>query len=493
MAITPKLEIRQSQSLLMTPQLRQAINLLQMNNLELSELINQELANNPLLEKEDETRLNDTEQPQTIDDYDKEDDISSSEDFASDFEYADRFDDSGSDAEGYDSLENNYSWDEFNRKKNAGGEDFDFFEKRLSAKPNIYQLLSLQIETDIKNKKQQAIAYRLCEFLDAAGYFRGDIKEISERLKVGTEEIKKVLTKLKNFEPAGIFAENLSECLKLQLSGTKARDSKLQTFLDNLPLIAEKRYKELKKLCLIDDEELQQYLQEIKSLNPKPLADYDIEPAQNIIPDVFVKKDKYGIYHVELNQMSLPRVLINQHYYSEIKDQDGSKATKRYLKENLSSANFLIKALHQRAMSILKISEEIVKYQYQFFEKGIEHLKPMTLKDIAENVEMHESTVSRVVNGKYMHTPLGIFELKYFFSAAAGSYIGDDQTSVLSIKHKIKKLTDEETAEHILSDDEISELLAREGIRVARRTVAKYREAMGIGSSAERKRAKRSR
>ncbi len=493
MAITPKLELKQSQSLLMTPQLRQAINLLQLSNLELSELIEEELIANPLLQKEDASTGDNAELPQTIDDYDREESTSiSEEDFTPDFDISDRFDDYGSDNEGYNGLDNDYDWNITNHNKgNNEDKDFDFFEKRLAEKPSLYELLNRQIGLTFQNPKNKFIAVRLCEYLDGAGYFRGDTAQISEQLKVSKQQVEKVLNALKQFEPSGIFAQDLAECLKLQIKEQDLNDERILILLEHLPLLAERRFKELKKLCNCDDEELTAFISQIKRLNPKPAADYEAQTAVNIIPDVFVKRDKYGIYHVELNSASLPRLLINQHYYSEIKTAD--KNTKRYLKENLSSANFLIKSLHQRAVNILKVSEEIVQYQYDFFEKGIEHIKPMTLRDVAEKTEMHESTVSRISNGKYMHTPLGIFELKYFFSTAAGSYVGDDQTSVLSIKHKLKKWIEEETPEHILSDEELSELFAREGLKVARRTVAKYREAIGIGSSAQRKREKRNR
>lgn len=223
---------------------------------------------------------------------------------------------------------------------------------------------------------------------------------------------------------------------------------------------------------------------DIRALNPKPAAGYDNDNAACIIPDVFVRTNKQGDYLIELNSMSLPRILINREYYSEIKAGSAkNREARRYLKEQLSHAGFLIKALHQRATTILRVSEEIVRRQRDFFEKGVDYLKPLLLRDIAEALEMHESTVSRVTAHKYMHTPRGIFELKYFFSAAAGTYTGDENTSVVSIRHQIKKLIDEETPENVLSDDKIVELMAQKGIKIARRTVNKYREAMGIPTS----------
>lgn len=491
MVITPKLEIRQSQSLLMTPQLRQAINLLPMSNLELSQLVEKELENNPLLEREDVDSKVDENTPQTIDDYQ---DLSTPvvEDFKPDVDYDNQFDDSGSDREGYDSLDNDYSWSDYNQSKEHGDDnDFDYFEKKLADNKSLYRFLNEQIGLRFRSQLEQAVAQRLVEFLDEAGYFRGDIKTIATRLGLPVTKIQNILEAMKGFEPSGIFAISLAECLKIQLQDINRFDPAMQKLLDNLPLLAERKFKELKKICEVDEEDLSDMINDIKKLNPKPAAEYNHDLTTYVIPDVFVRTNKEGNYIVELNNMSLPRVLINRHYYSEIKKNADDKETKHYLKEQISSANFLVKALNQRANTILKVSEEIVKAQRSFLEKGIQYLKPMSLKNVAENIEMHESTVSRVTTNKYMHTPRGLFELKYFFSNAAGTYSGDDQTSTLSIKHQIKKFIDREEIENILSDDKLVEVLAATGIKIARRTVTKYREAMGIATSSQRKRDKR--
>ena len=267
----------------------------------------------------------------------------------------------------------------------------------------------------------------------------------------------------------------------------------MEFLLDHLDLVAERKFKELKKLGNLTDEDLSSMLADIRALNPKPAAGFANDLTGYVIPDVFVKTNKYGEYLIELNARSLPRVLINREYYSKIKNLSSqNKEAKRYLKDRLSSAGFLVRALHQRAATILRVAEEIVRHQRDFFEKGIEFIKPLLLRDVADALEMHESTVSRVTSGKYMHTPRGIFELKYFFSSAAGTYTGDENTSVTAIKHRIKQLTDEEKPDNILSDDMIVECLARQGIKIARRTVAKYREGMGIPTSGQRKRLKRS-
>ena len=501
MAVTPKLEIKQSQSLLMTPQLRQAINLLQMNNIELASLIENELASNPLLISEAES-LNDfspdgqSSKEQSIDDYDAPSPQSEEETFSPDIDYTAAFDDDfGSDREGYNSAAGDYNWQDYALTKTQNRDpdgNFDFFEQKLSDKKSVYQLISEQISLKFTQPEEKLIAFRLAESLDESGYFRGNISDIARQLHISEPRVANVLKTLKSFEPSGLFAENLAECIALQLADDNRLSPLMQQLLTRLDLIAEHRHKELCRLLNISEEQLTAMLAQIRSVNPKPAAGFETGFTSYIIPDVFVRRTKPHFYTVELNNLSLPRVLIDHRYYAEINrlaPQD--KATRKFLKNNLGSANFLIRALHQRAQTILRVSEEIVKMQYDFFEKGIDGLRPMTLKDIAAAAEIHESTVSRVTTRKYMQTPRGLFELKYFFSQAAGTYTGNEETSTTAIKHKIKQLITEEAPQNILSDDKLVELLAREGIKIARRTVAKYREAMNLPTSAERKRQKR--
>lgn len=494
MALTPKLEIRQSQSLLMTPQLRQAINLLQLTNLELNELIEQELIANPILEREDDALSSEEDTTQkTIDEYNttEEKPTTGDEEFSPDIDYDNDFaDDYGSDREGYE-QENDSSWnDHYQSKKNHDSDDFDYFEKKLSDTKSLNQLLDEQITMVFLSAKERLLARLLSEQLDDAGYFRGNLNEIANRLQTETALLQSILDRMKNFEPTGIFAENLAECLKLQLQEQNRFDPAIAALLDNLELLAARKFKELKKICNVDDEDLQEMIVDIKKLNPKPAADYHQDNPTYIIPDVYVRRNRDGSYYVELNSTSLPRLLINREYAGRLSATD--KNARKFIKNNLSHAGFIVKALHQRAETILRVSTEIVSWQRDFFEYGIENLKPMTLKDIAYKLEMHESTVSRATAGKYMHTPKGLFELKYFFSAAAGTYNGKEDTSTISIKHKIKNLIENEDSTHILSDDNIVELLALQSIKIARRTVAKYRESMGLPTSAERKRQKRS-
>ena len=493
MAITPKLEIKQSQSLLMTPQLRQAISILQLNNLELSELIENEINANPLLEKESDKlqEISQETSEQTIDNIN--DSATNEEEFSTDIDIDNTFDDYASDREGYD-IPPDYDWQDYAKKKNtqnAEEADFDYFEQRLSQEKSIYDIIKEQISLNFITNKERMLATVLTEFLDESGYFRGDLETIAQKLHTTPQILTPVLDKLKTFEPSGIFAQSLQECIKIQLRDKNRLDPMMEGLLDNLELLGNKDFKILKKKLNITDEDLLSMITDIKSTDPKPAAKYNQKKADYIIPDVFITKTKHGEYKVELNQSSLPRLLINKDYYHQIKTADSNKNTGKYLKSQLNNADFLVRALRQRAETILRVTQELLKAQYDFFEKGIEHLKPLSLKDIADAAEIHESTVSRVTTNKYVHTPLGIFELKYFFSGATVSYSGGEAASSTAIKHKIKNMIEAESADNILSDDKLSELLARAGFQVARRTVAKYRESLNIPTSSVRKREKR--
>lgn len=342
MALTPKIEIKQSQSLLMTPQLRQAINLLQMSNLELGELVSKELETNPFLEREDE-RLNDSQpHEQTIDDYDAPQEAPNPQDETPDIDYDNSFDDDfGSDREGYE-VGQDADWRDYLPPGKTGtDDDFNYFEQRLPAEKSLYRYLDEQILLTFATARERIIAARLTEFLDAAGYFRGDCTAIAKQLQIKESEVKKILSRLQTFEPSGIFAVSLAECLAIQLKDRGRFDPYMEFLLDHLDLVAERKFKELKKLGNLTDEDLSSMLADIRALNPKPAAGFANDLTGYVIPDVFVKTNKYGEYLIELNARSLPRVLINREYYSEIKNLSSqNKEAKRYLKDRLSSAGF---------------------------------------------------------------------------------------------------------------------------------------------------------
>ena len=484
MALAPKLEIKQSQSLMLTPQLRQAINLLQMNNLELNEFVEQELAANPLLEREEDINTQDYDDKNAA-----KEQAFGEEEFVNDWDEQNHFDDFASDASGYNSYEN-ADWSDYRQVKAHRGadDDFDFISERARADKSFYDIIGEQIDLHFTSGGDRLLALVLLERLDPSGYFTADIKELAGRLKVSSERLQSVLDKLKEFEPVGIFAQNLSECLKIQLQDRNMLNEQMEKFLDNLSMAAEGKWSELAKICGCSSEKVMVMLKQVKELNPKPAADYIKEFNVNIVPDVIVQRNAKGEYRVELNSLTLPRLLINHRYYAEMKKD---KKAARYLRDNMSQASFLIKAMHSRATNVLRIAEEIVLRQYQFLEHGVDKLKSMTLKEVAQALELSESTVSRATANKYMATPNGTFEFKYFFSNAAGSYLGDEDTSTTVIKHKLKKLIEQEDPKHILSDEKLVELLENGGVKIARRTVAKYREALGIPTSAERKRRQR--
>jgi RNA polymerase sigma-54 factor len=291
-------------------------------------------------------------------------------------------------------------------------------------------------------------------------------------------------------DPSGIFARSLGECLALQLREKNRLDPAMQALLDNLPLLAARNQAALLKVCGVDLEDLTEMVAEVRALNPKPALAFDQEPVQTVVPDILMRIDNAGGWIVELNTDTLPRVLVNQRYYSRLGGSCKTKQDKEYIQEKFQSASWLVKSLHQRATTILKVATEIVRQQDAFFRHGLEFLRPLILRDIAEAIGMHESTVSRVTTNKFMATPRGLYELKYFFTSAIQGADGQAAHSAESVRYRIKALIDAETAEEVLSDDRIVEILRDGGVDIARRTVAKYREAMKIPSSVQRRREK---
>ncbi len=479
---TQSLDLRQSQNLVMTPQLQQAIKLLQLNNMELNEFIEEELERNPLLEKDtgnpddgtakDDTSTGQSEKDSMDDTFDNAYEPSSS---ASDF-------DSGSTSIG------------------AGGsskfDDPDYsFENRLADEKTLREHLQDQLFLVFDDARDRMIGSMLIDQLDSNGWLRADNNELAEQLGCKVERIERLLSKMKGFDPTGIFASGLPECLSLQLEEKGTLDQYMRTLIDNLDMLANYEHKKLADLCGVNETYLNDMITEIRECNPKPASEFEHLVVQTAIPDVLMKrrpKNLGGGWRVELNHETLPRVLINQEYYAEIKDAAGSdKASKEYITTQMNNASWLVKAMDQRAKTILKVASEIIEEQDAFFNYGIEFLKPMKLSDIAEKIDMHESTVSRVTTNKYIGTPRGLFELKFFFTTALGGDDGGMAHSAESVKARIKAMIDAEDPKKILSDDKLVEMLKAENIDIARRTVAKYREAMHIGSSVQRRKQKK--
>ena len=350
-----------------------------------------------------------------------------------------------------------------------------------------------QIQIDIQEPADRMIAAALVEMLDEAGYLPADLDLVRTQLGATPQHFEDVIQQLQKFDPPGIFARSLQECLEIQLREKDRFDPAMEKLVQHLDLIAKRERSQLMKLCGVDAEDLAGMIKEIRELNPKPAMAFTSDVAPPIVPDVILRPQPGGGWHVELNSDNLPRVLANEKYYTRVQASARSKADRDYLSERWQQANWLVKALHQRATTILKVSAEIVRQQDTFFIHGVQHLKPLILRDIAAAVEMHESTVSRVTQHKYITTPRGLFELKYFFTTALTRTDGGDTVSSEAVRDRIRTLIDEEKPEAVLSDDRITDILCRQGIDIARRTVAKYREAMRIPSSAQRRRDKRDR
>ncbi len=470
----------------MTPQLQQAIKLLQMNNVELNEFVEEEIAQNPLLEKAEQE--------------------------GGDHAPAEAPVEKNSDNVG-EEFDNAWTGNEADSKAEPSGGDFDAgtaqigsggnrtfedsemtLENTLSREITLREHLHEQMLMAFENSKDRMIGGLMIEMLDESGYLRLDTDVLSERLGAKPELIRDILDRLQQFDPPGIFAGSLAECLSLQLDDQGKLDTPMQALLDNLPLLGAHDYDALCKKCGVNHTYLMDMVDEIKSLNPRPASAFEHLIVQTIVPDVMMKaipKSEGGGWRVELNADTLPRVLVNQEYFTEVSSRATDKKSREYLNEQMNSANWLIRALDQRAKTILKVASEIIELQEPFFLYGIEFLQPLTLKDIAEKIDMHESTVSRVTSNKYIGTPRGLFELKYFFSTAITSADGSIH-SAETIRTRIKSLIDQEKAEAVLSDDAIVEILQKENVDLARRTVAKYRESMGIPSSVQRRRIKKS-
>ncbi len=326
--------------------------------------------------------------------------------------------------------------------------------------------------------------------LDESGWLAGTTDEIASMLGCDVARVETVLARLQQFDPPGVFARDLKECLALQLRDRDRFDPAMEALIDNLELLGRRDKAALLKICGVDEEDLTDMVAEIRTLDPKPASNFREEAIQSVTPDILMQPHPDGGWFLELNQETLPRVLVNTEYFAEVSKGVRRKEDKEYVTERFQNANWLVKSLHQRATTILKVASEIVKQQDAFFRHGVEHLKPLILRDIAEAIEMHESTVSRVTTNKFMATPRGLYELKYFFTSSIQSATGGDAHSAESVRFRIKALIDSESPKAILSDDKIVDILRQDGIEIARRTVAKYREAMRIGSSVERRRMK---
>ncbi|MEZ5936788.1 MAG: RNA polymerase factor sigma-54 [Hyphomonadaceae bacterium] len=491
MALAHRLQLRQGQSLVMTPQLQQAIKLLQLSNLELQEYVETEIERNPLLargEGQDDAdtpeveRSKETREEMRLDEASGAAEASRELDARADDVYEA---DSPSEAAGA-GPSSQLDWSRTASGKQVS-EDYDF-EANTSEDKSLREHLEDQLHIVGLNDADRLIALRLIEETDEAGFMRGDVAEIAAQLGAEVEDVEAVLQVCQGFEPTGVMARDVRECLALQLKERDRLDPAMQALLDNLDLVAKRDFKRLTDVCGVDHEDIMDMMSELRSLTPRPGAAFAGEPAPTVTPDVFVRETPSGAFAVELNADTLPRVLIDRTYYAEVSGLTKTDEEKSFLTECQASANWLIKSLDQRARTIHKVAAEIVRQQDGFFVEGVRALKPLNLKTVADAVEMHESTVSRVTSNKYMATPRGVFELKYFFSASIPAVKGGEAHSAEAVRHRIKDMIEQESRDAVLSDDQIVERLRAFGIDIARRTVAKYRESLKIPSSVERRR-----
>ena len=515
MALTPRLDFRQTHSLVMSPQLQQAIKLLQMSSVELAAYVEAELENNPMLEREEPDAPEDVspadmadgenradgddsdavDAPDDAEPFDlaPTDSISAGDDSGLDIDEPDWSDDGPTDAP--DAFEHPYdglgatSLNGSSSAREAFDGDDDY-RSALSGTQTLRDHLIGQLAVEIDDPVDRLIGVCLIDTLDDAGWLAEPLATIATNLNCPEARVAAVLARLQRFEPAGLFARDLKECLALQLRERDRLDPAMAALLDNLDLLARHDRTTLMRVCGVDGEDLADMVADIRALDPKPAQSFQHEVIPTIAPDILMRAHPDGGWIVELNPETLPRVLVNNDYYARVRREARGKEDREYINSCFQSASWLVKSLHQRATTILKVAQEIVRQQDAFFRRGIAHMKPLVLRDIAEQIEMHESTVSRVTANKYMYTPRGLFELKYFFSAAIGSLDGGATHSAEAVRFRIRGLIDSESPSQILSDDRIVEILNGEGIDIARRTVAKYRESMRIPSSVQRRRQK---
>jgi RNA polymerase sigma-54 factor len=501
-ALSPRLELRQGQGLVITPQLQQAIKLLQLSSMELETYVEGELERNPLLQRDE--RDADGEAPaeveRSLDTSETALDRISEHAAAADMDaraedlYAEaspgealseRVGESG--GEGYQTG-GAIDWSRAGRGGGFDGED-QGLEGGMQRAKTLAEHLADQLAVAGLDGAERAIAQVLIDGVDEGGYLRLDLAEAAERLGCAVEKIEAVLVRLQGFEPTGVFARDVAECLRLQLVERDRCDPAMAALLDNLDLLARRDMATLRRVCGVDEEDLKDMLAELRALTPRPGAAFGGEPAAPVTPDAVVRESLGGLWHVELNSDALPRLLVDHRYHARVAGGARSDADKTFVADCLSSANWLVRSLDQRARTILKVASEIVRQQDGFLAFGVEHLRPLNLKTVAEAIGMHESTVSRVTSNKYLATPRGVFEMKFFFTAAIQASDGGAAHSAESVRHRIRQLIESEAGpEAVLSDDRIVEILNEAGVDIARRTVAKYREAMRIPSSVERRR-----
>ncbi|RKF22736.1 RNA polymerase sigma-54 factor [Altericroceibacterium spongiae] len=484
MSLAPRLDLRQSQSLVMTPQLQQAIKLLALSNLEIEAFIGDALENNPLLESGD-IHAESGENPPL--DNEAGDSPTSDELMMQGQGEADAPLDIDPAA-----LDRDHDTGDWSAQAGSASsaETFDI-EERGSPEETLIDHLEAQLPLITSDPQIAFIAATLIGQLDESGYLHTPLHETAGELGISDEEAETALKLVQSLDPTGIGARSLGECIALQAREADRYDPCMARLLANLDLVAKSNFAQLKRLCAVDDEDLADMLAELRQYDPKPGLQFGGVSSAPVVPDILITASRDHGWDIALNQETLPRLIVNRPYYVELRSGSQNREAKSWLNEKLADANWLIKALDQRQKTILKVAAEIVKQQDGFFRRGVSELKPLTLRGVAEQIDMHESTVSRVTSNKYLHCDRGTFELKYFFTSGVASADGESSVSAEAVKAQIRALVDAEDPKKVLSDDKLVELLRDKGFDLARRTVAKYREAIGIGSSVQRRRQKK--
>ncbi|MBX7528434.1 RNA polymerase factor sigma-54 [Qipengyuania vesicularis] len=480
MALGPRLDLRQTQSLVMTPQLQQAIKLLALSNLEIESFVAEALESNPLLEVGEMRREAGEDAPEVA---------PAEHEATPDFDGDAALDIAEYARDPEASPGDRGDWAQAG-SGGLGSEDLPDLENRSSDEPALGEHLSGQIGALAHDPREALIAGRIVHELDEAGYLHTELRILAGELGAPLAEVERALDLVQSLEPTGVGARSLSECLALQAKEADRYDPCMARLIDNLDLLASGDIARLKRLCDVDDEDFADMLAELRSYDPKPGCRYGGESEAAVVPDVIVTPSGDGGWSIRINESSLPRLVVNREYYVELEAGARDKASRAWLNEQLGEADWLIRALDQRQKTILKTASEIVTLQEGFFREGVSAMRPLTLREVAERIEMHESTVSRVTSNKYLSCPRGTFEMKYFFSSGVAAADGEGASSE-AIKARIKALCDAEDPKKVLSDQKLADMLNEEGFDLARRTVAKYREAIGIGSSAQRRRAKK--
>jgi RNA polymerase sigma-54 factor len=493
-ALGPRLDIRQTQSLVMTPQLQQAIKLLAASNLEIETFISEALEANPLL---DTGGPSDPGEPERIEIAAPAGEDATADqlmlagggegDAPLDLGAVDRDFDTG------DGAGPSMRDAEWGAASGSGGGDFDDtpdWEQLRAAEVTLAEHLEGQIGALASDPQTAFIARHIIGLLDDAGYLAVPLDEVADDLGVDIFDAKAGLRLVQSLDPSGVGARTLAECIAIQAREADRYDPCMKALIDNLDLVARGEVERLKRLCRVDDEDFADMLRELRSYNPRPGLAFAPAETGTVVPDVLIAANAAGGWDIAINEETLPKLIVNRGYFLELNAGATNKESQGWLKEKLADAHWLIRALDQRQKTILKTAAEIVKQQDGFFRRGVAELRPLTLREVAEQIGMHESTVSRVTSNKYLACARGTFELKYFFTSGVASADGEGASSA-AIKARIKALIDAETAKNILSDQQLAEMLQKEGFDLARRTVAKYREAIGLGSSAERRRAKK--